>query len=55
MAEIYSIILEDWDYWDGTKSWGGEGSKAARDKRYSIRRFWDVRQILLKRKPKINN
>jgi len=39
LADIYSAIILDDDYWDGTVSWAGEVSEAARDSKYSTRRF----------------
>ena len=39
MTDVYSVIILDDDYWDGTESWAGEVSEAARDTKYSTRRF----------------
>jgi hypothetical protein len=39
VADVYSAIILDDDYWDGTVSWAGEASQAARDAKYSTRRF----------------
>jgi len=39
MANIYSAIILDNDYWDGAESWAGETSEANRDAKYSTRRF----------------
>jgi len=42
MADVYSAIILDDDYWDGTESWAGEVSEANRDSKYSTRRFTTV-------------
>jgi len=47
MADVYSAIILDDDYWDGTVSWAGELSQANRDTKYSTRRYttiqaWDT-------------
>jgi len=42
MADVYSAIILDTDYWDGTESWAGETSEANRDSKYSTRRFTSV-------------
>lgn len=39
MADVYSAIILDDDWWDGTESWAGETSQANRDSKYSIRRY----------------
>lgn len=39
MADVYSAIILDNNYWDGTSSWAGETSEANRDTKYSTRRF----------------
>ncbi len=42
MADVYSAIILDDNYWDGTTSWAGETSEANRDTKYSTRRFTTV-------------
>lgn len=42
MADVYSCITADSDWWDGTESWGGEVSEAARDTKFSTRNFSSV-------------
>jgi len=39
MADVYSAIILDDDYWDGTESWAGETTEGNRDTKYSTRRF----------------
>jgi len=39
MADVFSAIILDSDYWDGTESWAGEVSEAARDSKYSTRNY----------------
>jgi hypothetical protein len=39
MADVYSAIILDDDYWDGTELWAGETSQANRDSKYSTRRY----------------
>lgn len=39
MADVYSAIIQDNDYWDGTISWAGELSQANRDSKYGTRVF----------------
>jgi hypothetical protein len=39
MADVYSAVISDSDYWDGTESWAGELSQANRDTKYSTRNF----------------
>ncbi len=39
MADVYSAVILDDDYWDGTESWAGETSEANRDTKYSTRRY----------------
>lgn len=42
MADVFSAIILDTDYWDGTISWAGETSEANRDTKYSTRRYTSV-------------
>ena len=39
MADVYSAIILDNNYWDGTTSWAGEANEAARDSKYGARRY----------------
>lgn len=39
MADVFSAIILNNDYWDGTESWAGEMDEAARDSKYGARRF----------------
>lgn len=39
MADVYSAVILDTNYWDGTTSWAGETSQANRDAKYSTRRY----------------
>ena len=39
MADVYSAIILDNDYWDGTESWAGETTEGNRDTKYGTRRF----------------
>ena len=39
MADIYSAIILDTEYWDGTESWAGETTEGNRDTKYGARRF----------------
>jgi len=39
MADVYSAIILDDDWWDGTESWGGETSESNRDTKFSTRRY----------------
>ena len=42
MADVYSAIILDDDYWDGTVSWAGETSEGNRDTKYSTRRYTSI-------------
>ena len=47
MADVFSILYTNSDWWDGTESWGGEANETARDAKYSTRTYstmnaWEV-------------
>ena len=42
MADVFSAIILDTDYWDGTISWAGETTEGNRDSKYGARRFTSV-------------
>ena len=39
MANVYSCVYADSDWWDGTESWGGETNETNRDTLFSTRNY----------------
>jgi len=45
MADIYSLIITDIDYWNGNKSWAGEKDEMARDAKYGKRVVGNIDEL----------